>query len=71
MIKAGYSNPADKKSPSAAPKKGAKDNYSMNIRKISNGWLVRESWEEGQGQKRSYKENETFHDKDPMGKDKD
>lgn len=68
MIAPGYSSGPMESKPSVA-KAGSKNNYSMNARKISNGWLVRECWEEGEGEKRQYKEVETFTSENPIEKE--
>jgi hypothetical protein len=52
------------KSASAA----AKENYSMSVEAISNGWIVSESWDEGEGEKRKYHHVKTYHAENPIDK---
>lgn len=57
------SEPKSKKSSS---EKGEKRDYNMNVRKIENGWIVRESWSEGEGDKQKYQERERFTEENPI-----
>lgn len=71
MIKLGYGEvqPAEKSSKGETPQKSAKNNYSMNVRKISNGWIIRECWETGEGESKKYHEEEKFSAENPIEED--
>ncbi len=47
---------------SGSEHKGKKD-YSVSARKISNGWVVSESWIDGKG---NFKSKETYSEKNPL-----
>lgn len=60
-----------KKKEDASEEKELKDDFkkedeSVNIRKITNGFVVRRSWREGKKGDMSYKDEETFYDKNPL-----
>lgn len=66
MIQIGYKSSYPTKT--EKDKSGKKD-YSLQVREISNGWVINESWTEGEGEKRQYKNKETYTDKNPIEKD--
>lgn len=70
MIEPGYNSTTPMASKPSA-KSGSKNNYSMNARKISNGWLVKECWDEGEGENRQYKEVETYTSENPIEKEEE
>lgn len=39
---------------------------TVNIRKIDNGYIVRRSWSQGEGDKREFKEIEQYFEKNPI-----
>lgn len=66
MIESAYGSNQPAAESESSPKKEGKQNYRMEAREISNGWIVRESWEEGSGDKRQYKDKETYHEENPL-----
>ncbi|PWJ81502.1 hypothetical protein C7441_11034 [Pseudaminobacter salicylatoxidans] len=68
MAKAPAKKPVTKKATASRPKASTKTvavptgrrEESMSIRKISNGYIVRESWMEGNGPNAKFQERETF-----------
>lgn len=71
MIKMGYGEvqPAAQSSKGETPQKGTKNNYSMNVRKISNGWLIRETWNTGEGKDQEFHEQEKYSAENPIDED--
>lgn len=71
MIKIGYgeAQPEKESSEGGTLQKSAKNNYSMNVRKISNGWVIRESWDEGEGEKKKFHEQEKYSAENPIDED--
>jgi len=43
-----------------------KQDESIAIRKIENGYIVTKSWTEGKGQNKQYKSSETYYEKNPV-----
>ena len=58
-IELGYSSPSEKKE--EKEEKGKK-NYRCEVKQISNGWLLNESWEEGG----NYKSKEEYRKDKPI-----
>lgn len=45
-----------------------RENETVSIRKISNGWLANKSWCEGTGAKKEYKSEEIYYAENPLDK---
>lgn len=67
MIQSGYSTPAPAPEKSESPKQDGKKNYRIEARQISNGWIVRECWNEGD----KYQEKESYMEKNPIEEEND